>query len=129
MTPDGLLRDGSIRADPNPIVLDGRATGASTIVWNSVGYHRAEVHVDAPDGPLFAAVEQDPEVPAAHERATDDWVSDGTQFFLQDVSDGRPLTRDHTIASVTVRAQVIPTANGSPSNGSVEGVDAEMAVK
>ena len=34
---------------------------------------------------------------------TGKWVSDGMVLFLQDVSSDKPLTREHTQATVTVR--------------------------
>ena len=34
---------------------------------------------------------------------TEKWVNDGAVFYLQDVSDGKPLTPDNTLATVTVK--------------------------
>jgi hypothetical protein len=33
---------------------------------------------------------------------TGPWVTDGLTFYLQDVSDGKPLTADNTLDSVVV---------------------------
>jgi len=55
-----------------------------------------EIHIDAPDGKLFTAAAGDGEV------STGKWVKDGMQFFLQDVTDGKPLVTANTLAIVTV---------------------------
>jgi hypothetical protein len=43
---------------------------------------------------------------------TDVWVTDGMTFYLQDVTGGRPLTSDYTLATVTVHLQA-PVTNGA----------------
>lgn len=66
-----------------------------TLKWAVSGATEVEVRVGRPDGDLFART------PAA-EWETDDWLSDGLTFFLQDVSDGRPLIAENTISTVTI---------------------------
>lgn len=90
-------RKGTITADPNPVrVCDGSSLGITNVSYAFPQGALAEVHVDSPNGPLFAA-------PAANGKATTGkWVTDGMGFFLQDVSEGRPLTVENTLASVKV---------------------------
>ena len=90
---------GSITANPNPFVTDQNGLGQTTIAWTSNVAQRAEVHVDAPSGPGIAGGDSGSfSVPTGH------WVRDGMTFYLQDVSNGFPLTSAHTLATVTMRA-------------------------
>jgi hypothetical protein len=59
-----------------------------------------EIHLDAPDGPLFAR-----SGPGIFSKETREWIRDGTTFYLQNVSRGLALTAENTIAIVTVRQQ------------------------
>lgn len=90
-------RKGTITADPNPVrVCDGSSLGITNVSYAFPQGALAEVRVDSPNGPLFAA-------PAANGKATTGkWVTDSMVFFLQDVSEGRPLTVENTLASVKV---------------------------
>ncbi len=93
----------SFRATPNPISLAaGQNLGVSTLVWNVPGATSVELHVSAPDGTLFAA--GGPTGTAT----TGQWVSDGTVFYLQNTSAGRPLAAANTIASVVIHVQTAP---------------------
>jgi ATP-binding cassette, subfamily B, bacterial len=96
------FRDATISAKPNPLVLAGHTAGVVEIAWSSVGYRRTEVRVGGPDGQLFAVSEQDPDVPEARVETTGNWVTHGTKFFLQDVSNSQPLTSENTLAVVEV---------------------------
>ena len=96
---------GSIRAEPNPIrVISGPRLGATTLTWASQGPLAVEVRVGAPDGRLFSR--SGPEGRATTGR----WVTDGTVFYLQDVSSGLPLTADNTLGTVTVGLSAEPHA-------------------
>jgi len=90
----------SITASPNPIPVTGGANfGVTTITWIAPGAVAVQIRVNTPDGGLLAS---------GSERgflSTGLWVADGTTFYLQDVSDGKPLTADNTLASVVVRLQ------------------------
>jgi hypothetical protein len=88
-------RPGTITADPNPIrVCDGSLLGVTNVSYTFPTGAQVEVRIDTPYGPLFAA-------PAANGTSTTGkWVSDGMVFLLQDVSDGRFLTEENTMASV-----------------------------
>jgi uncharacterized protein (TIGR03437 family) len=74
--------------------------GTATLNWNSPQTPQVEIHINAPNGPLFTAG------PAQGEAVTGPWVSNGTMFYLQDVSNGFPLNSDHTLAMVP--ANVLP---------------------
>lgn len=101
---------GSITAYPNPITVpDYSGLGVTTLSWRSFGASVVEVHVDAPDGPLFSAMGP---VGAA---VTGKWVREGTTFYLQDVSNGLPLAHENTLDRVTLH--VIPTRYSSRLTG------------
>ena len=86
---------GSISAAPNPIVVtDGSGAGITKISWQSSGTPSVEIHVNAPDGSLFAQGGPNGSLP------TGKWVTDGTVFYLQNVAGGLPLTAANTIAKV-----------------------------
>jgi FkbM family methyltransferase len=87
---------GTISATPNPIPRMGPWPSRTTIAWTSEHADALEVHIDAPDGPLFSR--SGPSGSAT----TGNWVIDGMTFFLQNVTDGRPLTTDHTIARISI---------------------------
>lgn len=65
----------------------------------SYGTSKVEVHVGAPDGSLFASTGA-----GYFSEATGQWVRNGTKFYLQNVSDGLPLSAENTIATVTLSA-------------------------
>jgi 2-polyprenyl-3-methyl-5-hydroxy-6-metoxy-1,4-benzoquinol methylase len=90
---------GLIAAEPNPFRPDSQGLGQTTLLWLAHGTSKVEIHVNAPDGPLFATAG-----PSRHSRPTGRWVRDGTTFYLQNVSRGLPLTAENTIATVTLRS-------------------------
>ena len=90
---------GLITAEPNPFRPDSEGLGQTTLSWLAHGTSRVEVHVDAPDGLLFAR-----HGPGRYSQPTGQWVRDGTTFYLQNVSKGLPLTSENTIATVTIRS-------------------------
>jgi hypothetical protein len=58
-----------------------------------------EIHVGSPNGPLFTSV-------GNHGSAqTGPRVTDGTTFYLQDISGGRPLAANNTLATLVVHLQ------------------------
>ena len=91
---------GLIAADPNPFRANSEGQGITTLSWMTYATSRVEVHVDAPDGPLFARSR-----PGIFSQETGHWVRDGTRFYLQNVSNGLPLTAENTIAIVTLKRQ------------------------
>jgi hypothetical protein len=88
---------GSITAHPNPVpVRDYSTEAVATLSWVSENTQSVEVHVDAPDGPLLSSTGPQ------GEKTTEKWVSNGMVFYLQDVSGGKPLTRENTLDRTTV---------------------------
>ncbi len=93
----------SLQASPNPIlVLSGAGLGTTTLFWNAPGVSLVELHVGSPAGPLFAQGASQGSAIATG------WVREGLVFYLQDVSNGKPLTAANTLATVT--AHVLVTA-------------------
>jgi parallel beta-helix repeat protein len=90
----------SLSASPNPIpVAAGASVGSTTINWVAPGAEVVEIHIGSPDGKLLAA---------GGDRGfaqTGVWVTDGMTFYLQDVSSGKPLTGDYTLATLVVNVQ------------------------
>ena len=91
---------GLIAAEPNPFCADSQGQGCTTLSWMTYATNRVEVHLDAPDGPIFAR-----SGPGIFSQKTGPWVRDGTKFYLQNVSTGLPLTPENTIAIVTLKQQ------------------------
>jgi parallel beta-helix repeat protein len=90
----------SLTANPNPIPVTASALfGSTTISWNAPDAQIVEIHIGSPNGPLFAMAGNRGSAQTAL------WVSDGTAFYLQDVTDGKPLTSDYTLATLLVRLQ------------------------
>jgi len=100
---------GSITANPNPFLANSQGIGQTTLAWTSYGTSAVEVHVNAPDGNKFAG-----SGPGMFSATTGQWVRNGMAFYLQDVSNGRPLTSANTLATETMRA-VVTTPSGSIS--------------
>ncbi len=87
--------EASLTASPNPIPVAGSAIhGMTKINWIASG--DAEVRVGSPDGPLLASG-------ARGSVETGLWVADGMTFYLQDVSGGKALTAENTLATLVVR--------------------------
>jgi hypothetical protein len=86
-----------LTAQPPVIRSDGSGLGVTELVWQVPDGLAVELHVDSPDGPMFAAAT------ASGRAKTEKWVKDGTEFFLQNVTGGKPLTRDNTLATVKVK--------------------------
>ena len=76
-------------------VTDTPAETRQTISWVVPGSPRVEVHVGSPSGTLFAAGT------GSGSSVTGSWVSDGMQFYLQDVTNGKALTPANTTAVAT----------------------------
>src|SRR5438128_6499806 len=88
----------SITAHPNPVYTCDKFGACSVTVCYTFPKGRSvEIRIGSPDGELFALPDRN------GEKVTGNWVTDGMIFFMQDVSDGNPLTVDHTLATVTVR--------------------------
>jgi hypothetical protein len=87
--------NGVLTANPNPIqVCNGSGLGATTLSWNAPTTVTAtQLRVGSPTGALFASGG------ATGSAMTGVWVSNGTQFFLQNISGGLPGV---TLGSATV---------------------------
>jgi hypothetical protein len=96
----------SLTADPNPITVTGNARyGITTLHWNAPGAQVVEVHVASPNGPVLTRAGY------RGSAQTGLWVSDGTIFYLQDVTGGKPLTSDYTLATLVVHLQQSSSAS------------------
>jgi hypothetical protein len=103
--PSTGAKNATITADPNPIqVCDGSGTGVTKLTWTSVGPAVVEMHVNSPNGDLFART-------GANGTAnTAKWVTNGMIFYLQDVTGGKSLTPENTLATLTAKV----TSAGCP---------------
>jgi hypothetical protein len=91
---------GLIAAEPNPFRADPQGQGRTIVSWMTYATDKVEIHLDAPDGPLFAR-----SGPGIFSQKTGQWVCDGTKLYLQNVSRALPLTPENTIAAVTLKQQ------------------------
>ena len=90
----------SLTASPNPILVTGAAVfGMTTISWMAEGADAVQVRVNSPNGGLLASGSNRGSV------QTGLWVTNETTFYLQDVSNGKPLTAENTLATIVVRLQ------------------------
>ena len=89
----------SLTASPNPIQVTGAADGTTTISWNAPNASSVEIHVGSPNGRLFASGGN------RGSAQTGPWVTDGTTFYLQDVTGGKPLSANNTLAMLVVHLQ------------------------
>jgi len=100
------LGDSVLQITNNPIpVPPGQIFATADITWTTSVSSQVEVHVNAPDGPLFAAGGSTGSAAAAG------WATDGMVFYLQDVTltytssnqpVSYPLTPQYTLATATV---------------------------
>ena len=89
-----------LTASPNPIPVTGAAVlGMTTINWMALGAEAVEVRIGSPNGALFVGGG------SRGSAQTGLWVPDGMTFYLQDISGGKPLTEENTLATVVVRLQ------------------------
>jgi hypothetical protein len=85
-------------ASPNPIPLNGATYGTTTISWNAPAPTQyIQIRVGSPTGPLFST-----NFPSGS-MATNAWVVDGQLLYLQDISNGKPLTAANTLAVLLMR--------------------------
>jgi hypothetical protein len=90
----------SLTANPNPILVTGNAiVGQTTITWSAPDAQVIEIHIGGPNGALFTSQGNRGSI------QTGPWVSDGLTFYLQDVTEGKPLTSDYTLATLVVHLQ------------------------
>lgn len=89
----------SLTAVPNPIPVAAGADGTATISWTAPNADIIEVRVGSPNGALFTHNFN------RGSATTGSWITDGMTFYLQNVSNGLPLTSANTLATVTVHLQ------------------------
>ena len=90
----------SLTASPNPIPVTGNAiVGTTTLSWNAPDAGLVEIRIGSPDGSLFTLQGNRGSI------QTGNWVREGMTFYLQDVTQGRPLTSDYTLAELVVHLQ------------------------
>ena len=87
----------SISAKPNPFTPNSQGLGQTTLTWTSAGTTKVEIHVDAPNGNMLTN-----SGPGTFSATTGVWVQNGQTFYLQNVSNGLPLTSANTLAKVTM---------------------------
>jgi hypothetical protein len=94
-------QDFPLVANPNPVpVCDYSGRGITTLNWD---YMKAfEIHLNAPNGPVFAAQT------GAGSKATGKWAKDGTTFYLVDKASG------DTVQKLNVNATVLGCASNAP---------------
>jgi len=89
-------------ASPNPVVVDGGSKGTTTLSWNAPGYSQLEILVGSPAGtPMSGALLSSGSLP------TGDWVSDGTEFYLVDMTTHAALSS--VVVHVSTRGAPRPT--------------------
>ena len=86
-----------LTANPAHVVTaDHSGLGITELIWNAPAGVETEIHVGSPGGPLFTAGGN------TGRAATEKWVRNGMQFYLQDVTGGKPLTPENTLAVASV---------------------------
>jgi hypothetical protein len=91
----GSTQSAALYAQPNPVAAyNGAEYATTTLTWNPGTPRMVEVHVNSPDGPLFARTY------GPGTASTGAWVADGMVFYLVDVSQGAPITLATTTMKV-----------------------------
>lgn len=95
------VSDGAtITASPNPIPVTGSAfAGVTTISWNAPNSTIIQIRVGSPTGPLFTNNVN------SGSMATGPWVTEGTTFYLMDVSGNLGITGGTVLATLVVHLQ------------------------
>ena len=104
-----------LAASANPIIVQpGQSLGQTTIEWNAPApVTNTEIHLGSPTGPLFTGGS------ASGAAQTGDWVTTGMTFFLQDTSNGKPLTDANTLSSLAVALASVPPSEFSASQNPI----------
>jgi hypothetical protein len=80
-------------------VTGNAIAGSTTLSWNAPDAVVVDIRIGSPDGKLVTTWGNRGSL------QTGPWVADGMTFYLQDVTSGRPLTADYTLATVVVHLQ------------------------
>lgn len=86
----------SFAASPNPVLKGSNGDATVTLTWNAPAASAVEIVIGSPNGTVFTGGGNSGSV------ATGPWATNGMTFYLQDVSNGQPLTSANTLATVTV---------------------------
>jgi hypothetical protein len=89
-------------AYPNPMTGNSSGLAVTTIYWDATempSVSSVEVHMNSPSGILFTAGGQ------AGSAVTGTWVQNGTTFYVQDVTGGKPLTSANTLSVIYANVQ------------------------
>ncbi len=99
---------GSLTANPNPIITCS-STGATNLSWTTTGVTAVQIRRSSPDGALVTSGG------ASGVHAVGD-AGNGTTFYLQNTSDGLPLTEENTLdtVTVTITPEDCPPVGGPP---------------
>jgi hypothetical protein len=84
----------TITLTPNPMHVVAGADGTTTIGWNAPTAQIIQVRIGGPAGPLFTDNFNSGSMQTAA------WVTNGMTFYLQDVTNNKPLTSANTLATV-----------------------------
>jgi hypothetical protein len=85
-------------ASPNPVtVTNGSGLATVMLTMNDPSASEVQIRVGAPNGAELY------DGSGVGTSTTGNWVTDGTVFYLQDVSNGKSLTAANTIDTVTVK--------------------------
>ena len=87
----------TLTATPNPIPVNGAQYGQTTITWAAPTAQYIQIRVGSPTGPLFTTNFN------GGSMTTGVWVSDGLVLYLQDISNGKALTANNTLAKLILR--------------------------
>jgi len=82
----------------NPVMRGSNGASTMSLAWNAPGVSAVDIRVGAVNGNSLGRQG------AFGTATTGQFVTDGMMFYLQDVSDGKPLTAENTLG--TVRASV-----------------------
>ena len=89
----------AIVIDPNPVkVCDNSGIGMTAVAFTIEPPIKAvDVRVGSPTGGQLASLA------GSGYAFTGNWVTDGLVFYLQDITDGKPLTPENTLATATAK--------------------------
>ena len=97
--------------DPAQYPSGGGPFAETTITWSCSACTTTEVHVNSPNGLLFATGL------SSGTATTGNWVANGMIFYLQDSSKGNGGSASNTIATFAATVESAPSGPPSFSNG------------
>lgn len=88
-----------LTATPNPIIVSGSNLGSSMICFNAPGVQQVTVTLNAPNGLILTSGSGTGCITTGY------YLANGTVVYLQDTSNGKPLTAANTLASLVISLQ------------------------